>query len=302
MLCPNCGQANDEHAHSCSACGIYFIKWMIQQHKREREQQRAPAKTRARAPRWTLPHQFSRAALGLAIALAFLAGLLAAWLLKPRAPDPWLVYGPLPVPEGIMLARTERLFGEAKPAAEALGIALDPKELGGFFQQGVDSFRLGNLRQAAADAGVGPAREPPAPGDRDAPPERPVACRLGGRWERFAAPPGREALECWALDRELKRRYETDWAYWEITRVRLRWVPEKRGWAYFTRAEDRALFAEHIRRRLGTEARAADERESRGVLRDARGNPAVLKAALLTAYRTRLRREGALYRLEKLGS
>jgi len=98
----------------------------------------------------------------------------------------------------------------------------------------------------------------------------------------------------------MHRKSKFDFAYWDVFWVKLVWAPQKGRWAYFTRREDRELFRRYIEVRLDDEEEKRDTAESLRLLKEAAKNATLVKMAVLTAYRSRLRRAGARYRLEKM--
>ncbi|MFH2202271.1 MAG: hypothetical protein ABIJ96_04075 [Elusimicrobiota bacterium] len=290
MICPNCGDEGGAATDQCPYCGIFYIKWMIRQHRTRKtggnNRRRPPRRTWGRA--WTL-----------ALVIGFAAGAAAArYILSGAAPRP-NPYARLGAAPSLLRERTKDILRDALIQAKPLDVRLEPVDFTGYFLQGVNSLNLENLK--ASDARVRPLR-PGTAQESKAEDTLPCKCLVAGQWKYFASPPGKAAgaQECWSSIRKLKRDTIWDNPFWEISWEKLVWAPAKKRWAHFTPEEDRAFFARFIAEELDANAEKLDAEQSLREFRAAGKNPALLKIALVTAYRTRLRRAGARYRLEKM--
>ncbi len=294
MICPKCGHKNDAEDEQCPRCGIFYIKWMISKYRIKKT---AGKGLRFAATRWRRMRIWP-----FALGAGFAGGLTAAWLLLARAPVDTVPYASVKVSATTLREGTERLLKDAQKRAETRGVRLTTADFADYFIQGANSLTLANLKTAAETAS--PAR-PTQPGSRQEHDVRdlsPCKCLAAGRWHYYASPPGDEAgaQECWAMVRTLKRETIWDNVFWDIVWEKLVWAPGKKRWAHFTTKEDQDLFRRFIAVELGESAEREDSEESLKDLRTASGNNALLKRAVIRAYRTRLRRAGALHRLELL--
>lgn len=299
MICPKCGQQAEDDLVSCSNCGIIFIKWMIAQHRLRREEGRGSRASRLKIILLRLPRQFSRRVLAAAVLLGLAWGLLASRLLSDRGP---ISPEPVRVSLRVIEKRTASILEAARAQARSYGVTVNTADFSGHFKQGFKSLNFENLLAAAAESGrelstrLGNLKE-----DRGFQ-DRPFKCRIDGAWSFFAASPAQAAgiQECWLMTRSFRPGGKGRAPSWTIRWRKLAWAPRKGRWALFTRQQESELFAAYIRSRLGKLAQDEDQAASRKILRSPRIPKSGLKRALLRAYRTRLRREGALYRLEGL--
>lgn len=295
MICPKCGFNSDTDASQCPKCGIFYIKWMISKY-------RSKSVERLRGFRLRMPAKLRGRIWPYALAAGFAAGIVVApWLLTggPRIENH---YAAVKIPKNLFRERTREILEEAKSRAEPYGVRITPTDFQGYFSQGAKSFTLANIRAAEKESG---RLRPTHPGTGEETAQDPALnfkCRVAGNWRYFKAaaqaPP--DASECWAAVRTLKRKTIWDNPYEEILWNRLVWAAKKESWAYFTRERDQKLFIRHIADTLSKNDEREDLQESKAAARKAGTNRALLKPAILTAYRTRIRRAGARYRLEKL--
>lgn len=295
MICPKCGQQNDESAHECVSCGIYFIRWMIQQHRRIRTR----AGPRGPAPLFRFPREFSRGAVAAVFLVGIGAGFTAGRLMPAPPPTMWGSYAPVTIPFSAADKGVAGLLAEARANAPQ-GLQLPATLLHGYFSQGANSFTAENLRLAAQDAGNAPQVVRILEDEYYKHKKTPFKCLVDGHWAFFASAPGADAgaQECWALGRV--SMMDGDFLIKPTAWEALQWAPGKARWALFTRDEDKELFRRYIETRLGPDAEAADIEEGKEIVKNG-SDKARQASAALTPYRTRARRAGALYRLRKLG-
>ncbi|MFA5140678.1 MAG: zinc ribbon domain-containing protein [Elusimicrobiota bacterium] len=284
MICPSCGHKNPEASHECEKCGIYFIRWMIQQYRRQ--------KTPGGRPAFRLPGASITASAALGLSLGLVGGFIAGRKFPQPAQTPWKSFAEIRVPRDAM---AERLAGVIEDADGRL----TPESLSGYFSQGVNSFTPRNLKDAAAAAGREVQAVPASPNEAGLI-NSPFKCLVEGRWAYSSSPPPVQAgtQECWALDERvwMDGALRKTWFFWE----KLGWEPERGRWALFSPREEKELFERHIEASLGAEAEQADAAESAELVKSAGSDKEKLLSALATAYRTRARRAGALLRLEML--
>ncbi len=299
MICPKCGREAEGDLVSCSSCGIIFIKWMIRQHREHQKQKRGSRASRLNILLQKLPRQFSRRTLAVAVLLSLAAGLASSLLLPRRAR--LRPRSPARISLRVIKKRTAPIRKEARAQAAPYGVALSAADFSDYFKQGFRSLNSKNLIAAAAESGrelatrLGNLEE-----DRGFE-DRAFKCRLGGAWVFFEESPPKSAFqECWLMTRRLRPGGRGRAPRWDIQWRKLSWSSERNRWALFTRKEEEELFAAYIESRFGKSAQDADQAASRKLLKSAQAEKSELKRALLRAYRTRLRREGALCRLERL--
>ncbi len=296
MICPKCGQEAQDDLVSCSSCGIIFIKWMIRQHRLRKEEGLGARGSELKKILLRLPRQFTRRFLAAAVLLSFAAGLLISFLLL-RGPSP---ESPARISLRTVEKRTASILEEARAQAKPYGVTVNAADFSDFFKQGFESLNSKNLLAAAADSGrelstrLGNLKEDRAHEDR------PFKCRLGGVWFFFEESPSRAGFqECWLMTRRLRPGGKGRAPRWDIQWRKLSWSPERGRWALFTRQEEEELFAAYIESRFGKSAQDADLAAAQKLLQ-ATVPKDELKRGLLRAYLTRMRREGARYRLESL--
>jgi len=290
VICPNCGIENPETSHGCGSCGIIFIKWMIQRHRASRRE--------ARKPGLGFPRKFSRAALGAAVTAGSLAGIAAGWLLHPLVPA--RDARPASFSGSEAKARLAPLLQEIQDRGEPLGVSFGFSDIRPYFDEGFRSLTIPNLVAVAGEEA--PERQDSDPMEYTSHKDRPFRCRIDGVWSYHPAPPPDDfgARECWLLSRVFRTRKQVVAVYWDYFWRKLQWAPEKGRWAVFTREQERRLFAAYIEAHLGDDARRRDEESSQTLLRRGGSDRQALKEAVLTAYRSSVRREGALLTLEGL--
>lgn len=292
MKCPKCGAKNSEHSEQCEACGIFFIKWLIAQHKRDEKKLREQDKKRFRGwKEWPL-----RAIVFTALAAGVGAGLWAGRhggteISARKAEREFVRLSEVPL---------ESVLEAAASMGERYGASLSERDLRGFVLQGMDSFSLGNLREEAKLRGKAPPIQDIPQTDYKEFKRTPYRCVLGGKvgYYTFLGKELEPASECWAIGTEgrIENKLMVVYYFWE----KLQWVPEKRQWALFTKAQERYLYRAFIDRIFDGKAEARDLEEAKDLFSVAGGDRGKLRTALTTAFRTRARRVGAEYRLEHL--
>jgi len=297
MLCPKCGFDSDTDARQCPKCGIFYIKWMISQY-------RAKSVEKLRGFRLRMPAKLRGRLWPYALAAGFAVGIVASPWLLTGGPNREAEnhYAAIKVSANLVRKRTADILEDAQNRTEPYGVRITPTDFQGYFSQGANSFTLANLRAAEKESGRPRPTHSGNGEESTQDPDLNFKCRVANHWRYFKAaaqaPPN--ASECWAAVRTLKRKTIWDNPYEDIRWNRLVWAAKKGSWAYFTREQDRELFIRHIANTLSESNERLDLSESKAAARGAGTNRALLKSAFLTAYRTRLRRAGARYRLQRL--
>jgi len=182
----------------------------------------------------------------------------------------------------------------------AFGVTINERDLHGFMLQGMDSFSIGNLRTEARMAGEGPPLEIISYSKYKEFKRTPYRCVLEGelRYYTYLGKEHAKASECWAMSTEsrLKNKQKVLYYIWE----RLQWVKSKQQWGLFDPAQERRFYEAYINRHYSSEAEYLDIIESNLRFQKAGEDKTLKRTALAAAYRTRVRRAGALYRLEHL--
>jgi hypothetical protein len=296
VKCPKCGALNPDKSERCSSCEIFFIKWLIAQHKRDVEE----LEKNAEAPRKRKPFQAPEWVYRVAVLGALGAGVFFGL----RAGGD--VDSPVPATDGEREFKRhaevplDDVIADAAALGKRYGASIAERDLRTFVLQGMDSYRLPNLRKEAARLGRDPEKQ-------DIPQNRyfefkrtPYRCVVSGETGHYTYL-GKEiegASECWAMGTEgrIENKLMVVYYFWE----RLQWVPEKGQWALFTREQERYLYGQFIERTFDERAERIDLEESKALFATAGGDAGKRKNALAAAFRTRARRAGALFRLEHL--
>lgn len=296
VICPKCGHKNVKTAHACTACGIIFIKWLIQQYRADR----SPKKARSS---FGLPRTFSRTVFAAGVLAGLAAGAALSHFLA--APHPSRSVG-ASSDNGVSLPaierRTDAIVEEARALGREHGVALTAWDFTSPFRQGYEAFNEKNLSAVARKSGA------PVPVLRIQASqymerlETPFRCRSEGPWTYHKRPPGgpERPPECWGLLKRQRGGSRDHTIIWETFWQRYSWISELERWALFSPNEEQRLFRRYISDHLGPEAVREDVSHSEKGVREAGGDKALIRKSVIRAFKTRLLREGALYRLDIL--
>jgi hypothetical protein len=334
MNCPSCGFENPEGTTECVGCGIVFEKWKARRVEElltppPSEEVTRPIPVPSR-PVPELPTFAILEKLAVPILLVILAGAFFGYRscteevvveTAAAAPeDPPLQGRAAAAPTGFDaskgLSRLDPLLEEIRSEAEMYGFTVSLGDLRSWFEKEAKPLAPGVARYRGEEAGLSPLEVQ----EFDSREEREVLrgivsrCSINGKWVYDVAMPesgpDEGVTECWHRPWGRKSSLMVNaiaftsapMSRWE----RYTWQPRNRRWAPYSEADEGRILEHIIDKEYGYDAESKDRENASEQIRMIEDRPAPneysqkenLKWAVLGAYRSRVIREGALYRIE----
>jgi hypothetical protein len=330
MHCPSCNGENPEEATECGACGIVFAKWKARQLDAlltPDEPAVVPRPTPLSSePAPSEPDFAMLEKLAVPILVIVLVGsAFSYWSCTQEVDHGTQAALPDPTPESTDspvgfdasrgLSRLEGILREINAEAEAYGVTVSLEDLRSGFERGAEPPNAALVASRAKDAGLSPPAVEEFSGSVENELSQSIGakCWIDGEWRyRRELPdsgPEEGVTDCWKRQYGQNRTIAGDWmlvnSSWQPRWEHYTWQPNNRRWAAYTEDEERRVLETLIDEKYGTDAEQEDREYSRRSIESIERRPAApeyqasnLKGAILSAYRTRVMREGALYRVE----
>lgn len=324
MRCPHCGHHSDTRATECVKCGTIFSKWQSRPRRRmeavpihERRSSTVNTRLSVNKPAWI--------ALGVAGTL-----VLASWIFFKSQPSdstsfdqeaaatgeveaakPFVDPNPRPDP----LTRLDPIVDAINARASGYDLKVSRRTLKALFQEGRRFLHPDRLGSVAEEVGLS---EPSVEIFSEEDKERVRGGTRGkylknGEWIYSESIPSSSdgISECWGRRFGSRVMGQTGnqmliaQNVWLSSWERYTWQPGFQKWGRFSEADEIRGYQYLIDKELGFEAESEDEERSLSMLSMAQSRSPpdrdLILQALVAAYRARIKREGALSKLEEIG-
>jgi hypothetical protein len=314
MICPKCGQSNEQPSSECIKCGIIFSKWQARQQQADKIKQ-TPTTTSQPAnihiPKWLI------AVVILCVAIAipryFLTDDEKTAQNQQADSATESSAAPARTAENLPLERVDDVLGEMNSLAGNYGITFTRADLRNFFEGGhTSNLEAGYLDTIEEQAGLASReRADLVSGEgkiisKDNFLIKEVKCLQNGEWVYSKRIPktNNNISECWKCGGgSLEGLYSNckDW-------IGYRWQPNMEKWSPYSEADEYNGYQYLISNKLYTdEVFEKDQARLEAALNgdlpdDPTKRKTRIRQIILQHYRSRVGHLGAIHRMEELGA